>query len=183
MTIETAVNWKERIVELVLVKQTIDELDTRGLWEYHLPGVAATPGQLAAVETTLGEPLDPGLRSFLEHAGGWPALWQTVDLFGPGDLLGSNRFRRATEMLGSVEDGVLTDGGLRRADLLPIAASPVDADLFVMTRQSSPSPGCVVWLAGAEVDRWPTFEAFFLAMIDYNRLELQHLQGSVGDSM
>lgn len=176
------VSWKERIVELVIVKQTIDELDASGLWEYRLPAVAATAAQLEAVEAALGEPLDAGYRSFLEHAGGWPAFWQTVDLFGPDDLLGGERFAHANEMLGYVEDGVLEDGGLRRSDLLPIAASPVDLDLFVMTRRSSPSPGGVVWLAGAEIDRWSSFDEFFLAMVDYNRLELQQLQGSGGGS-
>jgi hypothetical protein len=172
-----AVNWKERIVELVIIKQTINELDTEGLWEYRLPRVAATPAQLEAVEAALGEPLDPGYRDFLEHAGGWPAFWQTVDLFGPEDLLGGERFRHATEMLTYVEVDVLTAGGLSRTDLLPIAASPVDLDLFLMMRRSSPSPGVVVWVAGSEVDRFPTFEDFFLAMVDYNRLELEHLKG------
>ncbi|MGH9139338.1 MAG: SMI1/KNR4 family protein [Acidimicrobiales bacterium] len=177
-----AVNWRERIVELGVVKQTIDELDTTGLWEYRLPGVAATAAQLEAVEDALGEPFDPSYRTFLEHAGGWPAFWQTVDLFGPDDLLGGERFKHACEMLSYVEDNVLDDGGLRRSGLLPIAASPVDLDLFVMTRRSSPSPGGVVWLAGAEVDRWSSFDEFFLAMVDYNRLELQQLQGSAGGS-
>lgn len=170
-------NWKERIVNLVAIKQTIDELDKKKLWEYRLPGVAATPEQLDAVEAALGEPLDPHYRSFLEHAGGWPAFWHTVDLFGPEDLLGGERVRHANEMLSYIEDDVLEGGGLRRADLLPIAASPVDLDLFVMTRRSSRSPGGVVWLAGSEVDRFPTFEEFFLAMMEYNHLELQSVQG------
>jgi hypothetical protein len=52
-----------------------------------------------------------------------------------------------------------------------------------MTRRSSPSPGTVVWLAGTEVDRFPSFERFFLAMIDYNRLELQKLQEASGGPM
>jgi len=167
-------NWKERIVELVLVKQAIDERGS-GLWEYRLPGLAATPEQLAAVEARLGEPLDAGFRAFLEHAGGWPAFWQTVDLLGPDDLLGSERGQHAIEMLGFVEHDVLEAGGLRRQDLLPIAASRVDLDLFVMTRRSSRSPGSVIWLAGSEIERWSSFDDFFLAMIDYNRLELQQL--------
>lgn len=182
MAMTEPVNWQARIAELVIVKQTIDELDTSRLWEHRLPGVAATQAQLEAVETALGEPLDAGYRNFLEHAGGWRAFWQTVDLFGPDDLLGSERFVHACEMLGFVEDGVLGDGGLRRSDLLPIAASPVEPDLFVMTRRSSPPPGRVVWLAGAEIDRWSSFDEFFLAMVDYNRLELRHLTGGSGQT-
>jgi hypothetical protein len=42
-------------------------------------------------------------------------------LFGSDDLLGSDRFRHAVEMLSYVEAGVLATGGLRREELLPIA--------------------------------------------------------------
>ncbi|OGO14044.1 MAG: hypothetical protein A2Z66_02395 [Chloroflexi bacterium RBG_13_66_10] len=175
-------NWKERIVELVLVKQAIQEVDTGGLWAYHLPSVAATPSQLAAAEVAIGEPLDPSYRKFLEHVGGWLAFWQTVDLFGPEDLVGGPRFRHALEMLQYIEDSVLGSVGLRRKDLLPIAASPVDLDLFLMTRRSSQAPGRVIWLAGSEVDRWPSFDEFYLAMVDYNRLEHRQLKGSADAS-
>lgn len=171
-------DWKQRIVELVLVKQKLAELDTKGLWQYRLPAVAASEPRLNAVEAHLGEALDPAFRAFLLHADGWPAFYQTVDLFGSNDLLGSDRFRHATEMLDYVEPVVLTASGLRREDLLPIAVSPVDLDLFVMTRRSASRPGVVVWLAGQEIDRFPSFDEYFRAMVDYNRLEVQHLRAS-----
>jgi hypothetical protein len=128
----------------------------------------------------LGEGLDPAYRAFLLHGDGWPAFYQTVDLFGSEDLMGSERFDHAAEMLSYVDEAVLAAGALRRDELLPIAASPVDLDLFVITRRSAPQPGMVVWLAGSEVDRFPTFDEYFLAMVDYNRLEVQHLQGKTG---
>ncbi len=171
-------DWKQRIVELVLVKQQLAELDTKGLWQYRLPAVAASEARLEAVEAHLGEALDPAFREFLLHADGWPAFYQTVDLFGSDDLLGSDRFRHAVEMLSYVEAGVLAAGGLRREELLPIAISPVDLDLFVMMRRSASRPGTVVWLAGSEIDRFPGFEEYFLAMVDYNRLEVEHLRAS-----
>jgi SMI1-KNR4 cell-wall len=169
-------DWKQRIVELVLVKQKLAELDTKGLWQYRLPSVAATEGKLKSVEARLGEALDPAYRTFLLHADGWSSFYQTVDLFGSDDLMGNDRHHHATEMLSYVEEGVLTLGGLRREDLLPIAASPVDLDLFVMTRRSASHPGMVIWLAGSEIDRFPSFDEYFLAMVDYNRLEVQHLR-------
>jgi hypothetical protein len=49
-----------------------------------------------------------------------------------------------------------------------------------MMRRSLSSPGGVVWPAGSEIDRWSSFDEFFLAMVDYIRLELQQLQGSAG---
>jgi hypothetical protein len=170
-------DWKQRIAVMALVKQKLAEVDTEGLWEHRLPRVAASQERLREVEAHLGEALDPSYRDFLRHADGWPAFYQTVDLFGSDDLLGGDRFRHAEEMLGYAEDEQHAGRGLRR-DLLPIAASPVDLDLFVMTRRSSPQPGTVIWLAGSEIDRFPGFDEYFLAMIDYNRTEVQSLQAS-----
>jgi hypothetical protein len=171
-------DWKQYIIELILVKQKLADLDTKGLWPHSLPAVAASEARLAEVETHLGGTLDPAFRMFLLHADGWPAFYQTVDLFGSKDLLGNDRFRHAAEMLEYVEANVLSQGGLRREELLPIAVSPVDLDLFVMIRRSTPHPGMVVWLAGSEVDRFADFGEFFRAMADYNRLEVQHLKAS-----
>jgi hypothetical protein len=42
-------------------------------------------------------------------------------------------------------------------------------------RRAAAEPGTVVWFAGAEVDRYPTFDDFFLAMIEYNVREIEHL--------
>jgi hypothetical protein len=170
-------DWKERIAVMALVKQKLAEVDAEGLWEYHLPRVAASQERLREVEAHLGEALDPSYRDFLLHADGWPAFYQTVDLFGSEELLGSDRFRHAEEMLGYLEEEQPAGTGLRR-ELLPIAASPVDLDLFVMRRRSSSRPGTVIWLAGSEIDRFPSFAEYFLAMIDYNRAEIQNLQAS-----
>jgi SMI1 / KNR4 family (SUKH-1) len=169
-------DWKQRIAQLVLVKQKLAELDTKGLWQYRLPAVAATEAKLKSVEQRLGEALDPAYRAFLLHADGWPAFYQTVDLFGSDDLAGGDRLHRAADMLSYVEEDVLTRGDLRREELLPIAASAVDLDLFVLTKRSAALPGAVVWLAGYEIDRFPSFDEYFMAMIDYNRLEVQNLR-------
>jgi len=169
-------DWRRRIVELVLVKQKLYEVDSEQLWEYRLPSIAATEEQLLAVEARIGEPLDPAYRAFLACAGGWSAFFQSVDLFGPEDLLGGPRFVHGTEMLGFLEDSVLASSGFRRDELLPIAASPVDTDVFAMARRSTSTPGLVIWFAGYEIDRFPTFDEFFAAMVDYNRSEIDHLR-------
>jgi hypothetical protein len=169
-------DWKSRIVTLVQIKQLMADLDEKGLWQYKLPGVAATEEGLRAVEMQLGEPLDSRYRDFLRCADGWPAFHQTVDLFGHRDLLGSMAFRHAMQMLDAIEEEVLVASRLRREDLLPIAATPVDLDLFVITRASAPQPGLVMWFAGYEIDRFPSFDEYFLAMMDYNRLEVKALQ-------
>jgi hypothetical protein len=172
-------DWKQRIGVMALVKQKLAEVDTEGLWEHHLPRVAASEERLREVEEHLGEPLDPSLRGFLRHADGWPSFFQTVDLFGSDDFLGSDLFRHAQEMLGFLElEQPAAAGPLE--GLLPIAASRVDLDLFVMTGRSVSRPGTVIWLAGSEIDRYPSFDEYFLAMIDYNRAEVANLQASNG---
>jgi hypothetical protein len=168
--------WKDRIAQMVLIKQAVAEADEEGLWEHRLPRVGATESQLRAVEQHLGEPLDSGYREFLECAGGWPAFLQSVDLFGPEELLGNERFRHAQEMVGYLEDEVLKKSHVRKQDLLPIAASSVDRHLFVMTRKSAPQPVVVIWFDGYEVDRFPSFDELFLALMDYNREEIQALR-------
>ncbi len=170
--------WKDWIAQMALIKEVVAEADHEGLWEHRLPRVGATESQLHAVEQHLAEPLDPTYREFLECAAGWPAFLQTVDLFGPEELLGNERFRHAQEMAGYLEDEVLKKSRVRREDLLPMAASPVDRHLFVMTRKSAPQPGAVIWFDGDEVDRFPSFDEFFLAMLDYNRNEIEALRGS-----
>ncbi|WP_211841568.1 SMI1/KNR4 family protein [Rudaeicoccus suwonensis] len=161
-------------MQLVLVKQALSEVDTKKLWYFRLPRIAASEETLRRVEAHLGESLDPQYREFLLHADGWPTFYQVVDLFGSGDLLGGGAALRGAEMLSYVEDVALAASGLRREDLLPIAVSASDLDLFVMLTKSSTIPGTVIWFAGSEVDRFPNFSEYFLAMTDYNREEVNY---------
>jgi len=172
----TSDDWRSRIVELVLVKQRLQEVDSQHLWQYRLPSLAAKESELLELESKLGEPLDSSHRSFLSHANGWPAFYQTVDLFGVEDLVGGPRFDHARDMLHAVEDKVLATTNIRRDQLMPIACSPVDLDLFVIARPSAVHPGVVLWLAGYVVESFPGFDDYFAAMVDFNRLEIVELQ-------
>ena len=87
---------------------------------------------------------------------------------------------RALRLLQELEDGVLVDSGYRRDQLLPIACSSVNLDLFVITRLASRSPGTVIWYNGREIDRYKDFDEFFLAMMEYNRLEAEDLKAENG---
>lgn len=163
---------------MTLIKQAIDDLDRGRLWEYRLPRVAATEEQLRDLEKALGEPLDPAYRLFLSFAGGWPAFLQEIDLFGPEDLLGGPSNQTAGAMLSYIEESVLEAAGMRREDLIPIAVSRHDLDLFVIRRPSARQPGEVLWLAGSVIDRYPNFDEYFLAMMDHNRRELERLRAT-----
>lgn len=82
----------------------------------------------------------------------------------------------ANTILDAIEDSVLESSGFLRDQLLPIAATSTDKDLFVITKPASPNPGIVIWFAGDEIDRFESFTEFFLAMIDYNREELKYFK-------
>lgn len=169
--------WKQRIVEMAYIKSEIYRLDRKGKWEYHFPAVAATVAEVLAAEQILGESLPPHYRTFLLHANGWRSFWQSADLFGTHQLLGGPERESAAALLGYLDDeGVLADLGLRVGELLPVAAKRDDLDLFVIGRQSSPIPGVVIWFAGDEIDRYPDFDEYFLAMMAYNHRRLQIMQ-------
>ncbi|MGH8777286.1 MAG: SMI1/KNR4 family protein [Jiangellaceae bacterium] len=168
-------DWRPEIVRMIQIKQAIAEADTEGVWEFHLPKVAATPEELTAVEHGLGFRFDAGYREFLGYANGWPSFFQSVDLFGVDDLAGGPRMDVARQVLEAIEPVVLEQAGLFDTRLIPIAATTVDLDLFVMPVVDGQQVPPVVWLAGYEVDRFKTFEDYALAMIEYNARELEAL--------
>ena len=142
--------------------------DCDGEWS-----VAATEVELADAERHLGHRLDARYRAFLGCANGWRAFYQSVDLFGTRDLIGGPRMQNAEFMFNSLSDAALATSRVSRGELLSIGATSIDRDLFVIVRPTSTIAGTVIWYAGEEVDRFPTFDDFFLAMLEYNRQELQ----------
>lgn len=164
-------DWPKELVVLVEVKEVLAQLDKEKLWPYHLPQVGASEEEVAACEGRLGFQLDHKYRTFLKYANGWRGFYQTVDLFGTAELSGSEHMKRAWLMVSAVRS-VLEQGGVRLADVLPIATTMVDKDVFVITTARSPMPGIVIWIAGEEIDRFPHFDEFYLAMVDYNRNEV-----------
>jgi hypothetical protein len=165
--------WKDNIAILFLVQEEVRRWDKLGLWQYYYPELAATEGQLAAAEEHLGHSIDKNYRDFLLCANGWRGFTQSVNLFGTGDLMGSELMDYAMMMLGILDDeNVLKDSGFTKSELLPIAATFSDSELHVITRPTSRQPGAVIWFDGEEMDRFPNFEEYFLTMTDYNRLEI-----------
>lgn len=167
--------WQDHIVTMVYVKQELLKLDIEKIWPHHLPELAATEEMLSRTEEFLGFEIDRDYREFLRMANGWKGFLQTIDLFGTQELSGSPIMQYAQSLLGFVEDDVIASTGFTREELLPIAATPYDKDIFVMTRSTSNSPGIVIWLAGEEIDRYPNFTEYFLAMIDYNRMLIEDI--------
>jgi hypothetical protein len=168
--------WKERIVTMVYVKQELMKLDVEQIWPHHLPELAAKEETLKETEAYLGFRIDQDYREFLKMASGWKGFYHTVDLFGTQELSGNQLMQYAQSLLEAVEDEVIRSIGFSRKELLPIAVTRYDKDLFVMTRPNLDSLGNVIWIAGEEIDRYPNFTEYFLAMIEYNRLLVDDLR-------
>jgi len=168
--------WRDNIVVMVYVKQELMKLDVNRIWPHHLPELAASEEDLKKTEVYLGHKIDNKYREFLTMADGWKGFYHTVDLFGTKDLQGSPLMQYSLSLLNAIEDDVIETTGFSREDLLPIAATEFDKDLFVMSRPTSHIPGTVIWFAGEEIDRYPDFTEYFLAIIDYNRLLVKDLQ-------
>jgi hypothetical protein len=170
-------NWPDEILRAVLVQQRIEELDQGHLWHRHLPEVAASEDALQRAEASIGHPLDPLYRDFLTYADGWRSFYQDVDLFGTPQIMGSPPMDAALSQLSGVyPDDFASVVGMPKTDLLPIAASPAQPDMFLLGRPWARSPGVVVWYTGEVIDQFPDFDEFFLAMVDYNRLEIADLE-------
>jgi len=169
-------NWPKEIVTMAGIKSELAKVDSEKLWPYALPRVAAEPAQIASAEAELGIALDPQYREFLSYADGWPAFFHRIDLFGTVELRGNERMQHAREMLGYLEPNVLESARVQRADLLPIAATTRDLDVFVMTRSADGQPAQVIWFAAYEIERFDSFQEYFLAMQDYNRREVSALR-------
>src|SRR5665213_401373 len=123
-------DFKIAIGQAWMVKQEMMEADKKRIWEYHLPEIAATEAEMAEAERVLQHSLDSRFKAFLRCANGWETFYQTVDLFGTKDLIGGKRKELGEHMLSYLEDIVLKSSGFRRIDLLPIATTPYDRDLF-----------------------------------------------------
>jgi hypothetical protein len=169
-------DWKQEIAIAWLVKQAMMDLDKENIFPYHMPELAASEENISNAERMLGHELDSRFKEFLHHANGWQAFWHAADLFGTADLIGGRRKETGQFLLKMIPDGVLCNSGIRRNDLLPISATKLDKDLFVITRPSSRYPGTVIWFAGEEVERYASFDEYFLAMVNFSRKDVEWLR-------
>lgn len=169
-------NWKDEIVKLVYVKQELAKVDKTGLWPHRLPAVATDRLHIAEIEKLLGFNLDQNYVNFLLHANGWEGVYQSVDLLAVEDLLDTSKSKYAHMVFASIDDHVVAQSGFKKDELIPIAATPYDKDIFLLAKPNSSEPGAVVWFAGDLIDKFANFEEFFLAMIDCNRAEIDYFK-------
>lgn len=175
-------SWENEIEVLISIKKEIKDKDINEIWEFNLPQKAAADDEIQKIELKLGYTLDEAYVSFLKIANGWKAINQAIDLFGTNELLDSEQMNYAQILLKTLsEDGVLHASGFDYDELLPIAVSRYDTDLFVIAKNGSNCPGIIIWFAGYEVERYDNFEEFFRAIVEYNRLNIQYLNDGLMD--
>ena len=171
------IDWKLEIAVACVVSSALHEADTKGIWEYHLPNIAASPERIADIERQMGFPLEGGHRQFLLFADGWRCFYQAVDLFGSADLCSREWKAYLEGILSALDPSILSDLGVGIDDFYVVAATKTDLDVFLIGRQGTKLSGSVLWLAGTLVDKYPSFSEFFLSMVDYNRMERNRLKG------
>lgn len=166
-------DWKASIVKVAYWKQVVNENDKLGAFPWHFPAVAAGGAKIAEAEAYVGASFSALYREFLSLADGWKGFCISTDLFGTKDFLSG----RAIEVRDRPDVQEYISGtGLSHQDVVPIGASDVDMDVFLLVSDTAvQSPGEVIWLAGAEVDRYPDFREFFEAMLNYNARLAQQL--------
>ncbi len=174
--------WKREILVAHMVKQKVSEVDVAALWDYPYPEVAATESDVGSAEKALGHSLNLRHREFLRHANGWKSFFQSVDVFDTNDLVGGPRYNRALELLQSCE-GLHELCGFTIDELLPIAVSADDLDVFAISKETSHSPGVVYWFAGQLIDEFPSFDEWFLSMVDYSRREYARMSEERSNSI
>ena len=163
--------WKERIVEMLMVKSKLDEVDEEPLWDYYLPELPAKPEEIARAQKEHNLKLSQEYIDFLLLANGWKAFCGDTDLFGTKDF-SSDAMERARRQL-RVEAESNREVFEMQEHLLPIAASEEDKEVFVLVMAEGEKFGQVIWLSGEEIDRFASFSEFFESMIAYNRLFLE----------
>jgi hypothetical protein len=168
-------DWAVEVERMADAKRLLRRCDVENLWRHEPPGPPAPPELVERARQTTASGIDGEYASFLLHADGWPAIMQDVDLFGTTELLGSP-LQEAQELLDTVEPEVLAALNASPDSLLPVGASRTDIDIFAMPRTNREESAPVIWIAGLQVERYPSFTSFFRGMIEHNIKEADELR-------
>ncbi|WP_206477142.1 SMI1/KNR4 family protein [Microbacterium sp. KRD172] len=169
-------DWRPPIVEMVMTKQNLAAWDPKGLFPNHLPEVAATEESIREAELALGVTFDKEHRGFLGFADGWKCFHQEVTLLGSRELVAGELREAALESFEYAPE-MLEELGRSAEELLPIAASLEQADVFVMLIEEGAVGPRVLWLAEGElIDTFDSFGQFFVSMIEYTKRRIDKMQ-------
>ena len=130
--------------------------------------VTSLAQDIAKLEKKIGREVPEAYADFLRFANWWSGFYQYVDLFGTEDFFNEDLMAYTNEVFEQASIGRHS-----KQNLIPIATTREDIDLFCLDLLS----GEVIWFAGTEVEQFKDFNEFYLAMVDYNREEMEDLKG------
>lgn len=168
--------WQGQIKTMIQVKQDLEKYDQEGLYEQYRPENGATEEEIRIVERSLGFTLDEQYRDFLKHANGWKNFNHTIPLFGTTQLFDLGLMGYVNKLLNECWEEIEETIGFTKDELLSIAATSENTDVFLISKPSTRQSGVVIWIAGYEIERYKDFKDFFSAMIIYNREDVEYFK-------
>lgn len=162
------------IAELVLVaaevNQLVAEADVNSIWQYGQPNEGASDEQLERIQNSYG--LVPDFIQLLRAANGWRGFYHDVDLLSVDDLEGGVGLERAWMLAESADHGSGGALALDRSTYVPVGVARQDIDVFLLNVRE----GAIRWIAGQEVEVFPSIASFLGGMTEYNRQTLEDLR-------
>jgi len=166
-------HWLAEIGKLTLIKKRIADLDGDKMFPFHLPNPAATEADIMSVEDFLGHTLDNNYKQFLKLRNGWRDFFHSSDLFGTIELKSRQDLDSSSIW---VESLVFKEVGISIEELLPISISKHTHDVFFMARPFSRNSGKIFWFCEEEIDRYESFDDYFMAMSTYTFRTMKRLE-------
>ena len=163
--------WNELIQQNAHILEQMERLDIERIWEYYPPNKPIPKSKIIELENKLGLTLSSEYKEFLLCANGWQCFYQMVDLFGTEDFVSE----KMSEAKSRLEIERVYDNSYCYKNLLPIAVSRDDRDLFVIILDSCQKFGQIIWYAGGVIEIFESFKTFFITMMGYNEQELKRI--------
>lgn len=160
--------WRE---QMLYVKNEMCKLDVKQIYHYYMPNNGCNLEEILRVEDCLGIKFDHQYKEFLQYVNGWKECYRLVSFLGTKELLSSEITDMAKEIL-EIECSFDEQLEFRKEELLPIAVDEYGSDLFVLTPPVNDKNGMVIWFAGGEIERFPSFEVFRDTILQYMNDEL-----------
>lgn len=164
--------WQEIVQRASVLNAEIAEADVNDIWSYGQARPGASDADIVRLEQRLQCSLGLDYRNLLSTTDGWRGFYHDVDLLACSENPDGGRARRAWEIADAAVSG---SGGvidIARRAYIPIGVSEFDIDAFFLDLNE----WSVRWIAGVEVENFPSVRDFFEGMVMHNRATLEELR-------
>lgn len=167
-------DWSLAVERATRLNRDIAEADVHHIWNYGSANSGADGSEIQELERHLGYRLDAEYTDFLKAANGWPGFYNDVDLLSASEVSDSEKADRAWILADSADEGSGGALGLDRGSHMPIAVAKFDIDVFMLFRHGETVT--VRWIAGQQIESFPSVSSFFEALVSYNEETLRQLR-------